>query len=86
MLVDLIHARACKPFCEKSLTLPAYYLLTSLGLTVNQGYNIYGVTITIVCLIVLKPIIQFINNYFGMFLGKLPFKAKNDVDCHQTLP
>ena len=22
MLVDLIHARACKPFCEKSLTLP----------------------------------------------------------------
>ena len=64
----------------------AYYLLTSLGLTVNQGYNIYGVTITIVCLIVLKPIIQFINNYFGMFLGKLPFKAKNDVDCHQTLP
>ena len=22
LLVDLIHARACKPFCEKSLTLP----------------------------------------------------------------
>ena len=25
LLVDLIHARACKPFCEKSLTLPLSY-------------------------------------------------------------
>ena len=24
LLVDLIHARACKPFCEKSLTLPEW--------------------------------------------------------------
>ena len=27
LLVDLIHARACKPFCEKSLTLPYFILL-----------------------------------------------------------
>lgn len=24
LLADFIHARACKPFCEKSLTLPVY--------------------------------------------------------------
>ena len=24
LLADFIHARACKPFCEKSLTLPGF--------------------------------------------------------------
>ena len=27
LLADFIHARACKPFCEKSLTLPVLILL-----------------------------------------------------------
>lgn len=47
-----------------------YYLLTALGLTVNQSYNIYGVFVTVVCLALMKPIAQFINNNLPRLLGK----------------
>ena len=36
LLVDLIHARACKPFCEKSLTLPENH---SLGEWFKKAYG-----------------------------------------------
>ena len=28
LLADFIHARACKPFCEKSLTLPSGMIIS----------------------------------------------------------
>ena len=40
MLVDLIHARACKPFCEKSLTLPVS--LTRLNHLICYGFYYWG--------------------------------------------
>ena len=39
LLVDLIHARACKPFCEKSLTLPTWKSYTIL-LSHNTTWNL----------------------------------------------
>ena len=32
LLADFIHARACKPFCEKSLTLPDNQIIYSVGI------------------------------------------------------
>lgn len=46
-----------------------YYLLTSLGLTVNQGYNVYSISVTIVCLFVIKPLITYLNQYFSFFVA-----------------
>lgn len=47
-----------------------FYFLTACGLNVNQGYNIYAVCVTVLCLILFIPITNFMNKYFYRFLGK----------------
>lgn len=47
-----------------------YYFLISLGLTVNQGYNIYSACTTASCLLIMIPVIHFFNDHLYMFIGK----------------
>lgn len=41
LLADFSHARACKPFCENSLTLPLNILLTPQFVGKQQGLLLY---------------------------------------------
>ena len=48
LLVDLIHARACKPFCEKSLTLPFGEKTASTPLGYPRGENLWAATFRLI--------------------------------------
>ena len=39
LLADFSHARACKPFCEKYLTLPQTLAMEGLGKKYSPGYE-----------------------------------------------
>lgn len=56
-----------------------YYLLSSLGLMVNQGYHIYSVCSTVLCLAVMKSFINLFNGSFLVCLGKTKKQAKAEI-------
>lgn len=46
------------------------YLLVSLGIKPNEGYNVFGLTATLACLLLMRPIADFLSTHFGFLLGR----------------